>query len=125
MPALSALRDLMEGVIPATVATCAPDGTPNVSYVSQLHYVDEAHIALSFQFFSKTRANVLANPRATVLALHPETGAQYRFDLEYQRTETRGPLFERMKAKLAGIASHEGMSGVFRLQGSDVYRVLG
>ena len=125
MPALAALRDLMEGVIPSTVATCAPDGTPNVSYVSQLHYVDEAHVALSFQFFSKTRANILANPRATVLALHPETGAQYRFDLEYLRTETRGPLFERMKAKLAGIASHEGMSGVFRLQGSDVYRVLG
>ncbi|MGE5090062.1 MAG: GAF domain-containing protein [Candidatus Levyibacteriota bacterium] len=125
MTELSALRDLMEGVIPSTVATCAPDGTPNVSYVSQIHYVDETHIALSFQFFSKTRANVLANPRATVLALHPETGAQYRFDLEYLRTETRGPLFERMKAKLAGIASHEGMSGVFRLQGSDVYRVRG
>ncbi|HEX8739248.1 MAG TPA: GAF domain-containing protein [Casimicrobiaceae bacterium] len=125
VPVLSELRDLMEGVIPSTVATCAPDGTPNVSFVSQLHYVDEAHVALSFQFFSKTRDNVLANPRASVLALHPETGAQYRFDLEYLRTETRGALFERMKAKLAGIASHEGMTGVFRLQGADVYRVVG
>jgi adenylate cyclase len=28
-----------------------------------------------------------------------------------------------MKAKLAGIASHSGMTGVFRLRGSDVYRV--
>ena len=43
--------------------------------------------------------------------------------IRYLRTETSGPLFERMKAKLAGIASHTGMSGVFRLQGSDVYRV--
>jgi hypothetical protein len=29
-----------------------------------------------------------------------------------------------MKAKLAGIASHEGMSDVFKLRGSDIYRVL-
>jgi adenylate cyclase len=121
---LSTLRNLMDGVVPSTVATCDPDGTPNVSFVSQLHYVDESHVALSFQFFSKTRRNVLANPRAAVLALDPQTGIQYRFALEYLRTETEGPLFESMKAKLAGIASHEGMADVFRLQGSDLYRVL-
>ena len=52
------------------------------------------------------------------------TGAQYRLTLAYQRTETVGPLFEQMKAKLVGIASHTGMSEVFRLLGSDVYRIL-
>jgi adenylate cyclase len=123
MISLATLRHVMEGAIPATIATCAPDGTPNVSFVSQVHYVDEEHVALSFQFFSKTRENVLANPRASVLALHPETGGVYRFELAYLRTETDGPLFESMKAKLAGIASHTGMSGVFRLLGADVYRV--
>ena len=43
--------------------------------------------------------------------------------MRYLRTEDSGPLFECMKAKLAGIASHAGMTGVFRLRGSDVYRV--
>jgi adenylate cyclase len=124
MTPLNTLRNLMEGAVPATVATCSPDGTPNVSFISQLHYVDDSHVALSFQFFSKTRENVLANPRATVLAIDPETGAQYRFDLQYLRTETEGALFESMKAKLAGIASHTGMAGVFRLLGADLYRVL-
>ncbi len=53
----------------------------------------------------------------------PLNAAHYRLQLEYLRTETEGPLFENMKAKLAGIASHTGMSKVFRLLGSDVYRV--
>ncbi len=121
---LEAIRACLEGAVPSTLATCAADGTPNVSVVSQVHYVDRGHVALSFQFFNKTRQNVLANPRAAALLIHPETAAQYRLELEYLRTETAGPLFENMKAKLAGIASHTGMSGVFRLQGSDLYRVL-
>jgi hypothetical protein len=121
---LEAIRACFEGAVPSTVATCAADGTPNVSVVSQVHYVDRDHVALSFQFFNKTRQNVLANPRAAALVIHPETGAQFRLEVEYLRTETAGPLFENMKAKLAGIASHTGMSGVFRLQGSDIYRVL-
>ena len=125
MITVDSIRDCLEGSIPATVATCAADGTPNVSQVSQVHYVDEAHVALSFQFFNKTRENVLANPRAAVAVIDPITAVQYRLALEYLRTETEGPLFERMKAKLAGIASHSGMSGVFRLLGADVYRVLG
>jgi hypothetical protein len=123
--AIDAIRECFEGAVPAMVATSAPDGTPNVSYVSQVHYVDRDHVALSFQFFSKTRENVLANPCAAVLVIHPPTAAQYRLSLRYLRTETEGPLFEGMKARLAGIASHEGMSAVFRLRGSDVYRVLG
>jgi len=122
--ALDAIRDCLDGTLPAQLATCAPDGTPNVTYVSEVHFVDGQHVALSFQFFNKTRENILANPRATALVIHPETAARYRIHLEYLRTETEGPVFESMKAKLAGIASHTGMSGVFRLRGSDVYRVL-
>jgi predicted pyridoxine 5'-phosphate oxidase superfamily flavin-nucleotide-binding protein len=122
-PTLHSIRPALEGAVPAVIATCARDGTPNVSYISEVHYVDPQHVALSFQFFSKTRQNVLENPRATVVVVHPETGAQYRLAVHYLRTEESGPLFECMKAKLAGIASHSGMTGVFRLRGSDVYRV--
>lgn len=120
---LFAIRECLDGGIPAVVATCAPDGTPNITYVSQVHLVDAHHVALSFQFFNKTRQNVLANPQATTFVINPENGARYRLHLRYQRTESEGPLFESMKARLAGIASHSGMSDVFRLRGSDIYRV--
>lgn len=120
---VDAIRECLEGAIPAVIVTCARDGTPNVSNLSQVQYVDSEHVALSYQFFNKTRQNVLEDPRATVLVVHPTTAARYRMRLRYLRTEAAGPLFENMKAKLAGIASHTGMSGVFRLLGADVYRV--
>jgi GAF domain-containing protein len=120
---LPEVRDCLDGAVPSAVATCAADGTPNVSTVSHVQYVDDSHVALSYQFFSKTRENVLATRRVLAQLVHPQTAAGYRLRLEYLRTETEGPLFEKMKARLAGIASHTGMSGVFKLRGSDVYRV--
>ncbi len=121
--ALDEIRNCFEGAVPAVIATCDLDGTPNISYLSQVHYVDAGHVALSFQFFSKTRENVLVNPRATLQVIDPDTGAHYRLAIEYLRTEEEGPLFEYMKAKLAGVASHSGMSKVFVLRGADIYRV--
>lgn len=121
---LNAIRPCLDGVIPGVVATCDPDGLPNVSYVSQIHYVDAHQVALSFQFFNKTRSNMLQNPQLTAYVIDPETTARYRLALLYLRTETAGSLFENMKAKLAGIASHTGMAGVFALRGADVCRVL-
>lgn len=120
---LDAIRICCEGAIPANIATCSPEGVPNVAYLSQVEYVDPEHVALSFQFFNSTRKNVTANPVARLMLTDPQTIARYRLLIRYERTETAGPLFERMKAKLAGIASHTGMAGVFKLQGSDVYKV--
>lgn len=122
-PGLGDIRACLEGAIPSMMATCDAAGMPNVAYISQVYYVDERHVALSFQFFNKTRQNILANPHATVLLLHPQTAQFFRLHIRYQRTEAQGPLFEGMKAQLAGIASHTGMAGVFRLLGSDIYEV--
>lgn len=120
---IDSIRHCLEGAIPAVMSTCAADGTPNIAYLSQVEYVDARHVALSFQFFNKTRQNVLVNPRTKLIVADPISGASYRLDLEYLRTETEGALFEQMKAKLAGIAAHTGMAGIFRLRGSDIYHV--
>jgi adenylate cyclase len=120
---LNALRGCLEGVIPSVIATVASDGTPNVTLVSQVYYVDERHVALSFQFFNKTRENILVNPYAMVQVIDPDSGAHFRLAVRYLRTETQGALFEKMKAMLAGIASHTGMAKVFRLLGADIYEV--
>ena len=121
---LDTIRECLEGVIPGHIATCDAEGIPNLAYLSQVQFIDNEHVALSYQFFNRTRQNILAHSPVRLMLTSHLTGAQYRLTLAYQRTETAGPLFEQMKAKLAGIASHTGMSEVFRLLGSDVYRIL-
>lgn len=121
---LEQLRECFDGVIPGMLSTSDASGEPNVALLSQVQFVDGGHVALSYQFFNKTRQNVLAGSPVRLLLNSYLTGAEYLLQLQYLRTETAGPLFEQMKAKLAGIASHEGMADVFRLLGADVYRVL-
>lgn len=117
------LRNCFEGAVPSALSTCSLDGIPNIAYLSQVQYVDRNHVATTFQFFNKTRQNILANPYALLKVVDPFNGSGYKLHVRYLRTETSGPLFESMKAKLAGIASHTGMAEVFKLLGSDIYEV--
>jgi adenylate cyclase len=121
---LDAIASCFEGVVPATICSCAADGTPNVTYLSIVQRLDEWHVGLSYQFFNKTRKNVLENAMVQVIVVSPETADQYRLDLQYERTEVEGPAFDRMSTRLAAVASQTGMSEVFTLRGVDVYRVL-
>ena len=121
---LGALRGAMEGICASSLCTCDPDGIPNASMISQVHWVDEHHVALSYQFFNKTRANLLATRQASVAMTDARTMARWRLQLDFVETQTEGPLFEIMKAKLAGIASLHGLEGVFRLLGADIFRVV-
>ena len=122
--ALDAIAPCFEGIVPATICSCAADGTPNVTYLSIVHRLDEWHVGLSYQFFNKTRKNVLENPMVQVIVVSSETADQYRLDLQYERTEVEGPVFDRMSTRLAAVASQTGMSQIFTLRGVDVYRVL-
>jgi adenylate cyclase len=113
-----------EGAVPAVIATAAADGTPNITYLSRVQRVDDERIALSNQFFSKTARNLGENPRASVLLLDPTTYEQYRLCVAYERTERRGPVFERLRADVDALAALEGMQDVFKLRAADIYRVL-
>jgi hypothetical protein len=109
-----------EGIIPSPICTLAEDGTPNITFLSVVHRVDENHVALSRQFFKKTDENTLANPYAQITVFEPDTGRIFALDLVYERTDTEGPLFERMRTNLDAVAANEGMTNVFKLKGTDI-----
>jgi adenylate cyclase len=120
---LESIGSALHGVIPSPFATCAAGGLPNITYMSIVHYVDPDTVALSRQFFNKTRANLDENPHGQVIVVDPVRIQDYQLDLRYLRTETEGPIFESMRANLEAVSTAQGMEGTFRLRGVDVYRV--
>jgi hypothetical protein len=118
------IRPALDNGLPALMVTCSADGTPNATIISKVYYVDETHVALSFQFFNKTIRNVRENPRAWAAVTDFVGAADWTLDLEFERSETEGPIFDAMDMQIEAIASATGMSGIFKLRAADIYRVL-
>jgi adenylate cyclase len=113
-----------EGIIPTVMATASRDGTPNISYISHVYYLDEDHVALSNQFMSKTVKNVMENPRLQAMTVNAVTGQQVILDLMFDRSETTGPMFEHFAACIKAVAAHFGMDKIMQLRSADIYRVI-
>jgi hypothetical protein len=118
------IRSVLDNGVPALMVTCSADGTPNATIISQVYWVDDTHVALSFQFFSKTMRNVRENPRAWAGLTDVAGKRDWTLDLDFERSETEGPIFDAMDMQIEAIASATGMSGIFKLRAADIYRVL-
>src|SRR6185503_7035732 len=63
-------------------------------------------------------------PQALVVLIDPDSGQGWSLRLKYVRSETSGPLFERMALRIEAIASYCGLKGIFKLRAADVYEVV-
>jgi adenylate cyclase len=121
---LESLKPCLQGIIPSTIMTCSSDGIPNVSYLSQVHYVDSSHVALTSQYFNNTRRNLSENPMCRVRVIHPESFVTYNLLAKHIRSETSGPVYQEMYVRLAAIADHSGASDLLRLKAVEILEVL-
>ena len=117
------LRPVMRNGVPALLVTCSAAGVPNTTIISQAYWVDPQHVALSFQFFNKTVRNIRENPHATLCLNDIEGHTNWILGIDYDHSETEGPVFDQMDMQIEAIASATGMSGIFKLRAADVYRV--
>ncbi len=93
-----AARALSELRVPKFLATRDADGVPNVVPVLSLEAVDERTIVFGEMMIWKTRRNLEADPRVSILVLSPDLRAwtvRGRF-VEFQRS---GPYFDHIASE--------------------------
>jgi len=92
---------------PIVLTTVDAEGNPNAIYATCVSKYREDTLVVADNFFNKTKANVLAGCKATLLFITKE-GKSYQIkgEIEYH---TEGAIFEDMKqwnpAKLPGHAA--------------------
>ena len=99
------MMSAFNGIIPAVFSTCSAEGVPNVTFVSQVYYVDDEHVAVSWQFMNKTARNLTENPYACVVLTSPETYAAWKLHLRMVEKQTEGPIFDRMDMQLQALTA--------------------
>jgi len=113
----------LQGSVPSCIITCSKAGIPNATYISQVYYVDDNHVAISHQFFNKTIKNIEDNPHACVNVVDPEDFSMWRLALDLSHSETEGDTFDQMSIQLEAIASMTGMEDIFKLKSSVIFEV--
>ena len=73
------------------LATTTREGEPNVVPVGAKRIIDEETIIISNQYFKKTLANILENPRVALTFWDGSEGYQIKGTV---KVETSGPIFE-------------------------------
>ena len=121
---LEEIMPALQGVIPSIVATSSLDHVPNVTYISQIYYVDNGHVALSYQFFNKTIKNVRENPMLVAILTCPVHYNLYKVTLRYQESQTSGEIFDNMSMQLDALAIVQKKEHIFKLRAADIYEVI-
>ena len=110
------IQEALQGILPSVITTVSKENIPNLSYISQAHFIDDKHLAISWQFFNKTYRNLQDNARFSVIVTSPSTFSMWKIDMIYTEFLSEGDLFDELEVALEAIASMHGASDTFKLR---------
>lgn len=117
-------KNAFMGIIPSVIMTASADATPNVAYLSQVYLINEKQLALTTQFFNKTKKNLSENPFCTLRVYDPQTFCAYEIEAKYTHTESSGERFEKLSKKFEAIADYSGAAHFFKLQALEILEII-
>ena len=100
------VQELFNKVDNVVFCTATPEGQPNGSIVGKKAVIDDTTVYLSDQFFKKTLANMLDNPKISVVFWDGPTAYQLYGTARYVN---EGPEFEEQAAWVNKSFADAGM----------------
>jgi len=89
---------------PIVLTTVDPDGTPNAIYATCVRKIDDEHLTVADNFFSKTQANIKTGSKGSLLFITGEgTSYQVKGSIQY---ESSGVYFTDMKSWNGELPGH-------------------
>ena len=118
------MQELFNKVTTAVLSTATGNGIPNAVPINAKKILDEETILISDQYFSKTLANMKANPQVSVTYWQGLEGYQLKGTV---RVETSGPLYEEAARWVDDYAARMKVSlkskGAIILKVEEIYSV--
>jgi uncharacterized protein len=94
-PITEDIRNAIEQIRPAMVATAGKDGRPNVSPKGSLQVLDGDYLVFSDLRSPRTIANLKENPYISIIGLDPSTRKGWRVWGKAEEILSSGELYDR------------------------------
>jgi len=112
------IQELFNKVPVIVLATATADGIPNVVPVGAKKIIDAENILISDQYFSKTLANMTANPRASIMYWNGVEGYQLKGSVTI---ETSGRRYEDTARWIDELSARIGKS--LKSKGAIIFKI--
>ncbi len=121
MPKLTPeIKESLAGTKTAFFATASKDGNPNAVPIGAFKLLDDATILVSDQFFSKTLANMKANPKVALSWWGEKGGFQVKGTVTIH---TSGKIFDDDVAWVKSMKPNLNPKGAVVMKVTDVYNI--
>jgi predicted pyridoxine 5'-phosphate oxidase superfamily flavin-nucleotide-binding protein len=105
------------------IATASKSGVPNVVFVGLLKIIDDETLMIADNFFNKTAANLMDNPKISILCYSSDTKKSFQIKGNVTLCK-EGENFNQMKKWVHGVNEKLPAKGCVMVKITEIYNAM-
>ncbi len=117
------VRETLEKQKPVPIATASKKGVPNVVFIGLLKIIDDETLMIADNFFYKTAANLMENPKISILCYSSDTKKSFQIKGNVTLCK-EGENFDQMREWVLGINDKLPAKGCVMVKITEIYNAM-